>query len=428
MTTRSPEDLIQSVIDGVNALQKKSFREARAIVGEGYMLVPSLPVGDGESIWITPAGLKAVDQLAMLWRKTSALGKQTSLGEARKAAAQGIAKLLIAPEFDTASEALVLRRIIEAVDAQVATLVGEVTHYFQVHLFRQSGIDSLKIGPVFLERAERWKTRVLDVHGDDIDRSSPGERFIKVPWVGSVEVRGRTLDRSREHAAACLRLALDALTLPMSISQAREVRGPSDTVKEGQTHTFTQHQNGFLGWSSSREVFGLRSGAEDVDAFIASQRKFLDLVGDAIGILVDEDSISSHPVLKRQWLEALYWFGESRRDTDDFVALVHLGIALDVLSGGQGDHGIAQMCGAIERCPVDQPFASDGRSIKKLVKQIYKEGRSRIAHGSSYGLLEDLPLSRADADRFTAIMFIGYLCDVRDYSGEDDPRIFSRRT
>lgn len=428
MKSPSPDDLIQSVIDGVNALQKKTFREARSIIGESYMLPPSLPAGDGKSIWITPAGLKAVDQLAALWRKNSVLGKQTSLREARKATAQGIAKLLIAPDFETAAEALTLKGINRAVEAQVAALLGEVTHYFQVHLFRHSGIDTLKIGPVLLERAERWKARVLDMREDDVDRSSPGERFTKAPWVGSVTVRGRTLERSREHAAACLRLALDSVTLPMSISQAREVRGPSDTIREGQTHTFTEHINGFLGWSSSREVFGLRSSAEDVDEFVSNQQGFFNLAGDAISNIVDERSASLNPNLKRRWLESLYWLGESRRDTDDFVALVHLGIALDVLSGGRGDQGIARMCGIIQRCEIDKPFASDGRSIRKLVRQIYKEGRSRIAHGSRYGLLEDLPLSRVDADRFTALILIGFLCDLRDYTGGDDPKIFSERS
>jgi hypothetical protein len=97
MNAPSPDSLIQSVIDGVNALQKKTFREARNIVGEAHWLVPSLPVGDGKSIWITPVGLRAVDQLAALWRRSSDLGRQTSLAEARKATAQGIAKLLIAP-------------------------------------------------------------------------------------------------------------------------------------------------------------------------------------------------------------------------------------------------------------------------------------------------------------------------------------------
>lgn len=427
MNTMSPNSLIQVVIDGVNALQNKTFQEARAIVGEGYLFVPNLPLGDGKSIWITPTGLAAVDKLAALWRRDSDLGRQTSLSEARKVAAQGIAELLTAPEFETASEALTWPRIRQAIEHQISSLLGEATHYFQVHLFRHSVIDALEIGPVLLERAERWKSRVLDVSRDEIDRSSPGERFLKAPWVGSVTVRGRTLERSREHAAACLRLALDALTLPMTISQAREVRGPSDTVEESQTHTFTKHEDGFLGWSSSRELFGLRASAEDIAGLLNRNQSFLDQVGCAIGALVGMEPASPHPNLKRRWLEALYWFGESRRDTDDFVALVHLGIALDVLSGGQRDQGIARMCGAITRRQVDEPFASDGRSIRKLVSQIYKESRSRFAHGNSYGLLEDVPLSRMDADRFTAIMLVGFLCDLQRYAGADNPQDFSIR-
>ena len=261
MSGETVNDLIRDVIDGVDTLQKKTFREVRSIVGDDYLIPPSLPVGDGKSIWITPTGLRGVDRLAALWRKRSSLGRRTSENEARKAMAQAIAKLLVAPEFDTAAEALTPGRIDRAVEDQIASLLGEVTHYFQAHLFRYSTIESVKIGPVYLERSEQWKSRVLDVQGDEIDRSTPGDWFVEAPWIGSVRVRGRTLERSKEHAAACLRLALDALTLPMTTSQAREVRGPSDTIEEGRSHSFTLHENGFLGWSSSREVFGLRQAS-----------------------------------------------------------------------------------------------------------------------------------------------------------------------
>ncbi len=201
--TSDPNYLINAVIEGVDALQNKTFREVRNIVGKDYLIPPSLPLGDGKSVWITPTGLQAVDRLAALWRKRSAIGKKTSANEARKATARAIAQLLTAPEFDSAEKALTPARIDQAVDDQISSLLGEVTHYFQAHLFRHSTIQSLQIGPVLLEPSKRWQTRVLDAQGDDTDRSKPGAWFVRAPWIGSVTVRGRTFERSREHAAAC---------------------------------------------------------------------------------------------------------------------------------------------------------------------------------------------------------------------------------
>lgn len=210
----------------------------------------------------------------------------------------------------------------------------------------------------------------------------------------------------------------------MSISQAREVRGPSDTIQEGRNHSFSQHENGFLGWSGSREVFGLRSGAEAIDEFVARQQSFLDLVGEAINVVVDDLHGAPNGSLKRRWLEALYWFGEARRSSDDFVALVKIGITLDILSGGGRAGGIVALCCNLWGCEKDHPITADGRSIKKLVDQIYNEGRSRIAHGGRLGLLEEIPLVRNDADRFTAIVLINYLLCLSRYKGEDDPKSF----
>ena len=424
MNSDTANDLIQAVIGGVEALQKKTFSEVRSIVGDDYLIPPSLPLGDGKSIWITPAGLVAVDRLAALWRRRSPLGKQTSANEARKATALAIAKLLVGTDADGAEPTLTPGRIDRAVDDQISSLLSEVTHYFQAHLFRHSTIECLNIGPVFLETSSRWKSRVLDIQGDDVDRSKHGEWFVEAPWVGSVTVRGRTLERSREHAAACLRLALDSLTLPMTINQAREVRGPSDTIQECRSHSFTQHENGFLGFGISREVFGLRSGAEAIDSFVARQQSFLDLVGDAISGIVDEQPGHANANLKRRWLEALYWFGEARRSPDDFVALVKTGIVLDILSGGGRAGGIITLCSNLWGCAEDHAITSDGRSVKKLVDQIYNEGRSRLAHGGRFGLLEEIPLVRNDADRFTAIVLVNYMLRLARYKGRDDAKAF----
>jgi len=423
METKSPSALVETVVEEVFRLQGKGLIEIKEMTGGSFFLPPSLPAPEGRSIWITPDGLRAVHLLGNWWKTSSDVGRRTTTGEAHKAAARAIGKVLATFSRETLTEALAPRELRKRIEDEIAPLVDDTEHFFRIHLFRHFKTDTLLIGPVRLETGDAWRARIAaQGSGDQLDPSH-WDGLASSPWIGGVTVRGRTLERSREQAAACLRLALDTITLPMSVSQSREVRGPSDTFEPGRTQTATRFSNGFLAWGGSSDVFGLRSSAGDIEEFIARQSGLFGSVGQILTILTDDGSVEK-PALKRHWIEALYWFGESRRSADDFVALVKIGIALDILSGGGEDRGIIDLCKRIWGREEGQPVTSDGRSIKKLVRQIYKDGRSRISHGTRFGLLEDLPVLRADADRFCAIILIAYVEMLDRYSGPDNPKAF----
>jgi hypothetical protein len=180
-----------------------------------------------------------------------------------------------------------------------------------------------------------------------------------------------------------------------------------------------------MGWSGSRDVFGLRSPADAVEEFLAANRLYLDEVGTSIQSVVSDREHPTHPMLRRRWQEALHWIGEARRAADDFVALVQLGIGLDVLAGGRRGGGIERLIAKLEGVAPEETYTTDGRSVRQLVKQLYNDGRSRLAHGSRFGLLEDLPLSRADADRLAANALMSFVMALRTYEGPDDPHAFS---
>jgi hypothetical protein len=415
--------LIESVLVGVNELNDKSLAEARAIT-EAMILPPSLPAGDGRSIWITREGRRAVWKLAQQWRQSSKYQARTSDSEADKLLAETIGRALIGQKIDVERACFAPTALAAKLDEQIEARILDIEFSFRVRLFNHHKSDHFVIGPISFETGQVWDDRVRDPENsmmDIVDR----RKFSSTPWIASVWSKGRTHDRAHDHAKACIRLGMDALCLPLSISQAREVRSPADAYDEARREWVSRLPNHRMGWSGSRDVFGLRSPADAVEEFLAANRLYLDEVGTSIQSVVSDREHPTHPMLRRRWQEALHWIGEARRAADDFVALVQLGIGLDVLAGGRRGGGIERLIAKLEGVAPEETYTTDGRSVRQLVKQLYNDGRSRLAHGSRFGLLEDLPLSRADADRLAANALMSFVMALRTYEGPDDPHAFS---
>jgi hypothetical protein len=146
---------------------------------------------------------------------------------------------------------------------------------------------------------------------------------------------------------------------------------------------------------------------------------------DAAGKALEElkTSSSNGPAsLRRRWCDALFWFGAARRDTTEFMALVHYGVALDILAKGGGDRGITCLLSKLfARSPTE---GSDGTTLKGDVESLYRQARSQLSHGGRPALLEDMPLSREKADRLVAGALCQYICCLDRYGGTDDYTAF----
>lgn len=415
--------LIGAVIGGINALQGKSRIEMRELL-DGYLVPPNLPAGENQVVWITSEGLRAVEQIAVKWRRISGDGSKVSVAEAKKAASKAIGRLITSPQYASLEDALTADQIRREIDSEISDWIGESEHFFKVHLFRHHDTQRMFLGPVCLETGNAWKDRVLTVGPDDHGEARHLADFASAPWIGSVSIKERSYERSIEHASICIRVALDALALPLSLSQSREIRGPSDSFEARRVETTTRFQNGFVGWSGSREVFGLRSSKDEIERFLGEAKTYFQQVGDIVEILTGREEGGIYQSLKRRWIESMYWFGDSRRSQDDFIGIVKIGIALDILSGGGQYAGIVQLCQKLWGVGKGDVISSDGRTVEKIVDQIYQKGRSQISHGGRFGLLEDLPILRLDADKFASKTLMMFAENLHSYSGPDDPRAF----
>ena len=87
------------------------------------------------------------------------------------------------------------------------------------------------------------------------------------------------------------------------------------------------------------------------------------------------------------------------------MAVVDHGCAADGLSGAGGDAAAMTAFAEAALQPRGLPTPPGSRSIADAVTIVYREGRNKLAHGETAGLLEDLSEARAIGDELLAMLF-----------------------
>jgi hypothetical protein len=429
----------------IQEVQDYSKEERRLYMAD--FLPPSIPTGDGKHILTTRAGMKAIFDIAKLWRSQSAVTKDR-ISEERigQLAVREFGQMLFDNklEFWTDTEAAVSQFMLRLQDRLNAAF-HDVDHYFPCHVIASVEVASFDLGPIrFCKRLEWLKhiqtiaaaqheyVEIVRRYWEDgtplaNEKTTDGmqadciiETTGSCQWIAIVTVKGNDLGRSEERARYAVRLAIDALGLALSRIEAGKMRGPGDELRVTRTGTLSQLHGRALntGTNVNRpRLYGHLPYAEEFMSTTLELREQAGWAIDAILHLCDEVDLFA---LKRRWCDALYWFGEARRDVTEFTALVRYGMCLDVLAKGGKAKGITTMLAdLLDRQPGDQLLA-DGTSVKKVVEKIYNEGRSQLGHGGRPALLEDMPIARETVDQIVALTINNYLLNLKRYAGADD--------
>lgn len=390
---------------------------------------------------ITKEGVGALHQLGRMWHQNdSGVKASISRHAVGQLAVTAFGNLVDAAGSlpGTASvKAEFLRLMHELLDKQTK----REYFYFPVRLFDQEDVPSFSVGPVYFYRRHdwldvvekvtgktpAWKNEVLQ-HWTTPDDSSPlgrnAEDIVKFvgpcEWVATIAIDGRHSSRSSVCASTAVVVAIDALGLSLNQETAKGFRAPGDRVDISMSRSYSQYE-GAGGFNTSVSVdvpnLGGRPGAQV--QYLHDLRKLHADAGKALQDFIDLTPKDSCPTLMRRWVEAMYWFGQARREKSDFIALVKMGVSLDVLAKGGKSKGILALASAIMTLGAKDAVTSDGQSLASFVKKLYEEGRSKIAHGGSLALLEELPLEVEVADAFTANVLTGYVACAAHYGGKD---------
>ncbi len=442
------EKLLETIIEDVIKAAAMSFEDWSAL--SQFPLIPlAIPIGSGREYRVTQAGVDAAHKLTeQTWRARGDFRQTISRAEFDKLSFTAIGKTILncgshlpsdakdreAASPDQAFYVALAGDYAVNLDRLAGSARPDVDRHIPCQLFHSDqGVASFSVGPVeFLPRAD-WLIRYVKdpaslnhiqqvesgaVTADEFRRralASGGGEDLRTAWsvltslrnfgwVATIRMSGHELRQSHHKASIIIGLAVDAVGLRFHVEDARRF------TKAGRQHLYFENRlatspEGALLGGSSVQMPGLGGKPGALAAKMAAERPFLDAAGKVLDAYVKGRQTGRAAHLVERWANALYWVGEARREASDFMAVVDYGCAADGLSGAGGDAAAMTAFAEAALNPQGLPTPPGSRSIADAVTTVYREGRNKLAHGETAGLLEDLSEARAIGDALLANLF-----------------------
>jgi len=456
MAANSYEELIERAYDGFLEIESKSPDELKRWLATQPLVPPNVPVKAG-FLHITESGLDALREIGRVWRQNNPQYHRVITDEAaEKTAITAFGDLIDAAKM-MPDDTIVKTAYLKLLEERISNRLRAEHFYFPVHAFEHADVGTFQIGPVtvfrrddWLDHVEKvanaplpWKKDVLNhwhtarswwkelaagilrVFGREHRSQREADRILNAVgpcrWVVAVLIRNQERDRAQQCAAVAANIAIESLGLPLLRTVARNLRGPGHETAIRKTERISQFE-GAKSFNTSTSIdvprIGGRPGSQS--NFLGETHKLRRAVGDALSAFVEVAPATAAPKLKQRWVEAMYWFGQARREDDEFIALVKYGIALDILAKGGKARGILALCTAVLDMTETDIITSDGRELNKVVKALYDDGRSQIAHGGRLALLTTLRIPLSLADGLSSHVLIGYVACLERHAGNDE--------
>ena len=220
-------------------------------------------------------------------------------------------------------------------------------------------------------------------------------RLARSPWVAEVHVPGHAASRSRRKADALVDLALSFVSLACGPENAAAIIAEGRNRRAANERSLGFDPKGHCFSGSSVHKLGVGGEKGSAVAFVAKAQPIFADGGEMLRRYLADSSTDSVPPLIERWIGALYWFGLAVHEPLDFMAVVHYGCAIDILSDAGGN--LSEMAAFVEAAfgrDAGAGLLKDGTSSKDVLNRLYNEGRSGLVHGSRHGLLEDMTADR----------------------------------
>ncbi|WP_146014152.1 hypothetical protein [Trinickia dabaoshanensis] len=410
--------------------------------------------------------LRAIGDIGELWlQNTPSARASISTHEIRELAIAIVGHIISGAYRDRFDADPKFKRVFKKIlSERVASLSKTTMHYFPCHVFESPEAPQFEIGPVrFMSRvdwldlvesnaqlslgwvrplrayfqgqalrpgAPVWDPATISSEeqqksiDDQWKAKSTCDEVGACRWIAVVEVPDRLAKLSRTCAEVAVRVAIDAFGLALGHLDALDLRGPGDAKGATLSHQLLQVRGRDIPTSWSLDMPGLKGGAGRYHELLDRTAGLRSSAGKALYAFVNHNTPGPVPTLKKRWVEAMYWFGEARREPAEFVSLVKAGIALDILTQGKKAGGILTLCCGLFGLEKSDVVSNNGMSLESAVTAIYDDGRSQLSHGGRLGLLQELPVSKQFSIDFSAKVLLQYLSCLEKYSGPDDVDAF----
>jgi hypothetical protein len=246
-------------------------------------------------------------------------------------------------------------------------------------------------------------------------------------WIACAQVTGFEREESHRRGVLAARVALDTIRLVLPGSKRHLLSTAADSVVPLSVDRLSQAKGEDLahGWRFNRP--GLSGAPGMARAIVAQSAPLFEAGGACMAAAVTSaNTVHGCPKLADRWCNAVHWFGRACLSDGDFVAVVMLVIALDVLCGGKEAQGITELTARLTNAGISAPVLPDGTTLKQLIYQTYKL-RSEVAHGSVLAVHATLDVERAQLEGLTAVAIEAYAVQLHGYAqngGVDDRDAF----
>ncbi|MBY2918473.1 hypothetical protein HF206_30895 [Rhizobium leguminosarum] len=241
-------------------------------------------------------------------------------------------------------------------------------------------------------------------------------------WVGCCEVKGFETEESRRRGVLAVRVALDTIRLALVRPNRALISTAADSVQPLSIERLSQLEQRDLAHGFRINRQGVSGAPGLAKAILDGSRDLFDAAGACISGAASTSNQHACPNLAERWLNAVHWYGRACLADVDFVGVVMLVIALDVLSGGLEQKGILELVARLTGTAMSQQVLNDGTSLKQLVDRTYKL-RSEVAHGSILAVHAQLDDARGQLEDLASAALDHYVTRLQKYAdagGIDD--------
>ena len=441
---------METIIEDVINTGAMTFAEWHALSANPFAPL-AIPISQGRQYQVTQVGVNAADMLTnTTWKSREDLRQTIDRKAFRKLSFQAIgdtlsdcpSRLLELPD-DWYEQDEVLgddfyTALLEYYQVRLQELATssspDLDWHIPCHIFNSNqDVPAFAVGPVrFLPRAE-WvnsfvkdsevrelirqvETRELEME-ELITQSTAAESnhhglhavdvlrtLHHYSWVATIRMERHEYVQSHFKASMVVGLAIDAIGLRFHIEDARRF------TKVGRQHLFAEDRlattlDGKLFRGSSVQMPGIGSRPGALSAKMLGEQPFLDAAGCILQHYIDGRRNGHALHLVERWANALYWVGEARRESYDFMAVVNYGCAADGLSGAGGTAKEMIRFAEAALKPEGGKLPKGAFTVNDAVHKVYREGRNKLAHGEMSGLLEDLAEPRAIGEALLLALF-----------------------
>jgi hypothetical protein len=400
-----------------------------------------IPFGEKGSLVITPEMDDLIVHLATeLRRQRPELARAVREQEWREwvRSSVGLALLVASPDAATDVAAKDLLRILEGALEQQLGETGAREYAFGASVFANTGIPAFSFGPARIEPRSAWLSRKvregvvslgLQVRLEEIwaggrlrqrkrGPEAAQERDILqaidgASYVVSVALEGFAAEAGLAAATDAAHMALTGVALLWRNSSyvMQGIRLNHDPAPRIQTVlAFVADRQMPAGWRQRGDRLGQFIQPDTWQATLRDAEHFASALGEVLTAMLSPKLRTDRSKLLLVLAQSLMWFHAGCREENEPVGLVCFGSSLDALASGGGPTAILKLLEAQAGLRPNAPInATSSQTFRGAVEEIYSEGRSRIAHGTSDRVGHDWSLVLGRAHQLARLALVNVL-------------------